>query len=103
MWRRLVGSCACTLLKEGITITAIKASRSQGREPRPLGLTARMISAEQLTMGRHGSRVSQVLQFNPPNARSCTTSAYFGSPRSLLSRWKTWYIYSHTVEVVGSN
>ena len=51
--------------------------------------------------------IPRVLQFNPQpsphNAMSCTTSAYFSSPRGLLSRWKTWYIYSHTVEVVGSN
>jgi hypothetical protein len=42
-------------------------------------------------------------QPNPQKMMSCTTCRYFGSPRVVVSRCKTYPGYAHTVEVVGSN
>src|SRR5258708_31014197 len=42
-------------------------------------------------------------QSNPESMMSCTTSAYFGSPRGLLSCCKSYPCYLDTVEVCGSS
>jgi hypothetical protein len=38
-------------------------------------------------------------QSNPQSSMSCTTCAYFGSLRALLSRCKTYWGQIHTVEL----
>jgi hypothetical protein len=42
-------------------------------------------------------------QSNPLSMMSCTTSAYFGSPRGLLSCCKAYPCHLDTVEVCGSS
>src|ERR1700724_3715438 len=42
-------------------------------------------------------------QSNPQCMMSCTTSAYFGSPRGLLSCCKAYPCHLDTVEVCGSS
>src|SRR5258708_39241877 len=42
-------------------------------------------------------------QSNPESMMSCTTSAYFGSPRGLLSCCKSYPCHLDTVEVCGSS
>src|SRR4029077_9893216 len=86
---------------ENSRVPKYKRSRQSTRQGSRLSRLTRFL-LKNLWLGATSVIISNP-QSNPQCMMSCTTSACFGSPRSLLSRCNTYERHLDTVEVCGSS